>query len=178
MLRGFRAGPSKLASRHAALARVAPNMSLVSTWFKDGRFIPPAAARWYRGNNLSPPLCWSEPPRDTIELALLIEDPDAPSFRPAVHLIVYGISPEIRSVPAGAFSAHSAFGRFGINTFDHVGYSGPAPLPGHGAHTYHFHILALCRPLAFERPPKLDVFLSASRGAVVGRGCLTGRFRA
>ena len=150
-------------------------MNLSSSWFEDGGFIPPAAAGPELGENVSPPLRWSESPPETFELALLIEDPDAPRTRPAVHLIAYGISPEVDCVSEGELSC-DGFAHFGVNSFGHVGYTGPLPLRGHGKHTYHLQILALGRPLSFESPPTLDVFLAASRGAVLARGCLRGCF--
>ncbi len=51
---------------------------------------------------------------------------------------------------------------------------GPRPVPGHGPHRYHFHVLALDRTSEFASPPKLKPFLSQIVGSVVARGTLTG----
>ena len=52
------------------------------------------------GENLSPPLEWSDPPPGTKSFALVVEDPDAPSgiFR---HWGLYNIMAERRMLPEG-----------------------------------------------------------------------------
>ena len=51
------------------------------------------------GQNISPPLQWSEPPEGTRELALICDDPDAPRPTPFVHWVVYKIPANLRNCP-------------------------------------------------------------------------------
>ena len=46
------------------------------------------------GENISAPLTWSGVPPKTVELAIILENPDAPLPRPFVHMIAYRIAPD------------------------------------------------------------------------------------
>jgi hypothetical protein len=69
-------------------------ISLKSEWFPDGGEMPVRCAGKGVGADISPPLGWDGVPDGTKELALIMEDSDAPLPRPFVHLIVYGIPGE------------------------------------------------------------------------------------
>lgn len=105
--------------------------------FQNGGAIPPRYAR--DGANLSPPLQWADPPAGTKSLMLVMEDPDAPHgvFR---HWGIHGINPQQTELREGI----GADGRRqAVNDFGRPGYDGPLPPRGHGAHHYHFKLLAL-----------------------------------
>jgi Raf kinase inhibitor-like YbhB/YbcL family protein len=94
---------------------------------------------------VSPTLVWTGVPAETRELALVVEDPDAPQGT-FTHWLVYGMSPEIDSLP-NAIGPEPAMGtpralRQGENDFGRVGYAGPCPPPGE-EHDYVFRLLAL-----------------------------------
>ncbi len=91
---GVRAGEHHSVSNHKALAGVPEVISLKSEWFENSRAMPLRSAGAGVGKNISPPLNWSGVPRGTVELAIIMEDRDAPLIRPFVHLIAYKISPE------------------------------------------------------------------------------------
>jgi len=115
--------------------------SLKSPSFQNDQPIPPRYTA--DGDNLSPPLEWSEPPPGTQSFALIVEDPDAPSgmFR---HWGVYNIPGARRTLPEGAGHGARTEGMGqGVNDFGHPRYDGPAPPRGHGVHHYHFRLLAL-----------------------------------
>ncbi len=107
--------------------------NLKSPAFGEGQSIP----RKYTadGDNVSPPLTWSEAPAGTKSFALIIEDPDAPSgtFR---HWGIYGVTGSKLSEGDDKAAAVT-------NDFGDAGYGGPAPPKGHGVHHYHFRIAAL-----------------------------------
>ena len=131
-LRGVRAGERHAASNHAALFGVPELISLKSEWFLNGKQMPLRSAGMGVGENISPPLSWNGVPAGTVELAIIMEDPDAPLPRPFVHMVVYRISPDKSSVAEGAF-AHEDIGvAFGRSTAGAQGYLGPRPVPGHG----------------------------------------------
>lgn len=116
-------------------------MQLTSGAFHDGENVP----RRYTcdGENLSPPLAWSDAPAATQGFALLCDDPDAPSgtWR---HWGVYNLAPDLTGLPEGAGRPGGGAGlKQAVNDFGHHAYGGPCPPRGHGAHHYHFRLLAL-----------------------------------
>ena len=174
LLRGVHAGETHSVSNHPSLCLSPFSLSVESDWFDDGGFMPERAAGKGVGSNISPPLTWSGLPAETAEVAIIVEDPDAPLPRPFIHLVAYGIPAELTFVPEDFLSASGQQLRLGRNTTGSMGYMGPRPVPGHGPHRYHFHVLALDRKVEFAAPPKLKPFLSKLSGAVVARGTLTG----
>ena len=95
-------------------------------------------------DNSSPELRWEEPPEGTRGFALTAEDPDSPKGT-FTHWIVYNIPPSIHHLPAGVPAQETLPNgiRQGINGFGKLGYAGPCPPYGHGAHRYIFRIHAL-----------------------------------
>jgi Raf kinase inhibitor-like YbhB/YbcL family protein len=176
ILRGVRAGERYAALNHSTLLGVPEVISLKSEWFLNGKPMPPRSAGIGVGENISPPLNWSGVPAGTVELGIIMEDPDAPLPRPFVHMIVYRISPDKSRVAEGALT-HEAIGvAFGTSTAGTQGYMGPRPILGHGPHRYIFQILALSRCTAFSSAPKLKAFLNGIAGTVIGRGTLAGTY--
>jgi Raf kinase inhibitor-like YbhB/YbcL family protein len=130
------------------------------------------------GENLSPPLAWRNIPRETVELALVIEDPDAPLPRPFVHTIVTAIPPEVTRIVEGVLAKglHHP-GVFGKGTFGGRGYLGPSPVRGHGSHTYVFQLFALAAPLPGDRASISRAQMAkAMAGIVIARGRLDGTY--
>ncbi|MCV4683952.1 YbhB/YbcL family Raf kinase inhibitor-like protein, partial [Escherichia coli] len=84
----------------------------------------------------------------TREVALICEDPDAPTPKPFVHWVLYKIPADTTSLEEGSPPPGSLEG---ANDFGNVGYGGPMPPRGHGAHRYHFRVYALDSPL--DLPP-------------------------
>lgn len=114
---------------------------LHSPAFRNGGAIPDTHAR--DGDNKSPPLRWTDPPRAAKSFALIMEDADAPSGGAFHHWVVHSLGPDQRELRADAGSAASRSGRQGLNDFGAVGYDGPEPPPGDKAHRYRFRLLAL-----------------------------------
>lgn len=113
--------------------------SLKSTAFDNGGEIP--VRYTCQGENVSPPLSWSDVPEGTSSLALIIEDPDAPDpaapERTWVHWVIYNLPPTITELPEGV-SKFPEGALEGINDWERKGYGGPCPPVGR--HRY-FHIL-------------------------------------
>jgi phosphatidylethanolamine-binding protein (PEBP) family uncharacterized protein len=178
LLKGRRAGEAKLAWNHPAVASAPVNMTLASDGFEDGGAMPERTAGPGVGANRSPPLTWSAPPARTSELALIVEDPDAPLRRPVVHLLLLGLAPDLRGLAPGDLNGPApGGGRYGRGTFGGLGYSGPRPLPGHGPHRYVFQLLALDRPAGPADQLELAAWLGAVFGRVIGRARLTGVYQ-
>jgi Raf kinase inhibitor-like YbhB/YbcL family protein len=129
------------------------------------------------GENISPPLAWSNVPLGTAELVLVVQDPDAPLPRPVVHVIATRIPPDRAGLAEGALApqAGQTIG-FGRGSFGRIGYAGPRPPRGHGAHRYIFQIFALATPPTGAGPLGLGALVSAMFGSVLVRGRLTGLF--
>ena len=57
------------------------------------------------GEDISPPLAWSDPPAGTRSFALIVDDPDAPDPKAPrmtwVHWVVYGIPPGVHELAEG-----------------------------------------------------------------------------
>ena len=91
------------------------------------------------GDNISPPLSWSEVPEDATELRISLTDPDAPSGT-FTHWLVAGIDPSATEVGQGMVPAG---GTEESNSFGQTAYGGPCPPPGDEPHRYVFTVEAL-----------------------------------
>ena len=114
---------------------------LRSSAFGDQQPIP--AKYTADGDDISPPLEWSNPPAGTKSFVLVVEDPDAPSgiFR---HWGLYNIMGDRTRLPEGVgHGVKTEDLGMGVNDFGEPRYRGPAPPEGHGTHHYHFKIAAL-----------------------------------
>lgn len=176
-LSGFCAGEHSLAWYSEGIASTPASMHLTSTSFCCGERIPERFAGKGVGSNLSPALAWDNVPVEARELVLIVEDADAPLPKPFVHLLVTGISPELRELHEGALSGEVlpplALGR---NSFGRTAYTGPRALPGHGEHRYSFQLFALDSYLMLDGPARRGGLLMAIRNKVISRARLDGLF--
>ncbi len=149
-------------------------MKLTSSAFSEGERIP--SEYTCDGNNLSPPLNWTEVPADTKSLALIVDDPDAPRGL-FVHWLVYGISPREHGLAQGegAEEKRPGGGRQGRNGFGAIAYGGPSPPLG--THRYCFHLYALDEELSGIRSGASRQELEKSMdGHVLAETQLMGRY--
>lgn len=155
------------------------SVTVTSEAFQSGAAIPKKYTE--DGSDVSPPLSWQGVPQEAKELALICDDPDAPTSEPWVHWLLYkvpaGISELAEGVPADAELKSPAGARQGTNSWKSdrtVGYRGPAPPKGHGPHHYHFHVYALDAPLSLEAKADKKKLLAAMKGHVLAEGELVG----
>ena len=92
------------------------------------------------GENVSPPLDWLGVPAGTVEVAVVVDDPDAPRGT-YVHWVAVGIDPAHTELAEGALPPGARQGR---NSAGKAAYSGPCP-PGGPPHHYRFTVYALKR---------------------------------
>jgi hypothetical protein len=123
-----------------------------------------------KGANVNPALRFRGVPVEAKSLALVVEDPDAPSGL-FTHWLIWNILPTAtaigeKSVPAGAVQ--------GTNDFGNLGYGGPCPPSG--THRYVFKLLALDEPLELKPGSRRSEFNKAIANHVIGRAEITGRF--
>jgi phosphatidylethanolamine-binding protein (PEBP) family uncharacterized protein len=173
LLRRVRAGAGR--SRLSDTGLDAPAaIGLQSPAFSDGGAIPQKHAGKGVGDNVSPPLRWTAPPAGTRQLVLVFEDIDVPLPRPLLHTIAM-IEPGVDHLDEGGLAPETPGLRF-VRTMLGRGYLGPRPIPGHGAHHYRFHLLALARPVP-DTVSTASAVLAAMRGQVLARGTLTGTYQ-
>ncbi len=148
-------------------------IKITSAAFKEGEPIP--AQNTCDGKNLSPALSWSGIPVGTKSLALICDDPDAPSGT-WVHWVMYNIPPEItelsEGVPNNKVLPNKAIQ--GINDSSKLGYSGPCP-PG-GTHRYFFKIYALKCLLSLEPGASKKELVKTMEGHILDQGQLMGKY--
>ena len=113
-------------------------MRLTSSAFGSGAHVP--ARFTCDGDNVSPPLAWTDPPPSVRSFALICSDPDAPGGT-WYHWGIYNIPPATRLLEAHWPLAGPL--PQAINDFGRAGYGGPCPPPGAHAHRYFFRLYAL-----------------------------------
>jgi Raf kinase inhibitor-like YbhB/YbcL family protein len=130
------------------------------------------------GVNLSPPLSWSGLPEGAEQLALIVDDPDAPRDEPFVHWVIYGIPVEAdrlpENVPSDQKLSAPVLALQGVNDFGNTGYGGPSPPKGHGVHHYHFKLYALDQDLNLAPGLTKQRLLEKIQGHVLAEGELVG----
>lgn len=177
-MRGLRAGADKLCIAQVELGAGFASIELSSTAFANGGRLPPRFTA--DGEGVSPPLVWGKLPDATESLALIVEDPDAPTPAPLVHAIVWGIGPDERRLPEGAISADGEAelngSDVGRNSYFREGWLPPDPPPGHGEHRYAFQLFALAGAPDPGENPRRSAILRAMAGHVLAAGLLTGTY--
>jgi Raf kinase inhibitor-like YbhB/YbcL family protein len=165
-----RAGEGRLAFRRLGVEPTG-EMRLTSPAFGHGEPIPTRYTA--DGRSDEPPLLFGGIPPQAQSLALVVEDPDAPTPQPFVHWLLYGI-------PATATSTDQAYAlgaKRGRNSMLKAGWAGCAPPRGDVAHRYFFQLFALDRYL--ELPPRIgrSALSFAMGGHLLGCAVLIGTYK-
>lgn len=142
-------------------------MKITSSAFQEGGNIPSKFT--CDGGDTTPPLQIAEVPSGAKSLALVVDDPDAPSGL-FTHWMVWNISPQTSAIA----EASAPKGIHGTNDFGKSGYGGPCPPSG--THRYYFKIFALDRELDLPPGTKRSQLDAAMKGHVVAQGELMGRY--
>jgi Raf kinase inhibitor-like YbhB/YbcL family protein len=154
----------------SALPGAPGQMKLTSPAFSDGAGIP--VRYTCDGADRSPPLAWSDAPKGTSSLALMLADPDAPGGT-FVHWTLFDIDPKLTKLAEGAVPSGAVEGE---NSFGKNGYRGPCPPKGDNPHLYEFAIYALRDKPDLEAgasPPDLRDEIAK---LALARGILSGSF--
>jgi Raf kinase inhibitor-like YbhB/YbcL family protein len=156
-------------------------IEVTSTAFEQGQPIPKKHTG--DGADLSPPIVWSELPEGTKELALICDDPDAPSSEAWVHWVIYKIPADLGGLPEGVAKdarlkqpKGALQGKNSWSTGQTIGYRGPLPPPGHGKHRYFFRVYALDAPLVAEPGLTKKQLLDEIQDHVLAQGELMGTY--
>jgi Raf kinase inhibitor-like YbhB/YbcL family protein len=140
----------------------ANTLTVTSDAFTDGGQIP--ASYTCTGQGLTPTIMWSGDLRGAAAIAVVVDDPDAPSGT-FVHRVVVDLPASATSLgadpPAGAHQARNSAGRNGWT----------APCPPSGTHHYRFTVygLSAATGLADGVPAAQAQAAIAARAVVQGR---------
>lgn len=177
ILRNRRAGHEKLVAANPHIRLGADTFELSSPAFGDGARLPVRFTA--DGEGVSPPLVWTGVPEGAASLALIVEDPDAPTSQPLVHAIIWNIPASERRLSEGAIVADGEGGRrrdVGRNSFLREGWLPPDPPTGHGEHDYVFQLFALRDiPLLGPSPGRAE-FVEAIAGRVLAAAIFVGTY--
>jgi Raf kinase inhibitor-like YbhB/YbcL family protein len=121
------------------------------------------------GEDVAPALAWKGVPGEAKQLALALEDPDAPGGT-FTHWLVYGLDASATGLP-GPPSI-----REGKTDFDDTGYRGPCPPEG-DEHDYVFRLFALDAPIDLEAGADRAEFDDAVAPHVLSEARLTAPYR-
>jgi Raf kinase inhibitor-like YbhB/YbcL family protein len=164
----------------AASTRGAEPMAfaLHSSAFAAGAEIP--RRHTCEGDDVSPPLGWSDPPAGTRSFALIVDDPDAPDpkapQRTWVHWVVYDLPADARALPEGAGAGALPPGaQHGRNDWGRTDWGGPCPPIGR--HRYVHELYALDTELGDLGAPTKAALERAMEGHVLGRAELIGTYQ-
>ena len=150
-------------------------MQLTSTVFEHEKPLPKKYTA--DGENISPPLAWTDVPDDTKCYALFMEDPDAPGGN-FVHWLLYDLPHTAMGLPENVIKqpkTHDGAVQ-GLNDFGNYGYGGPAPPPP-AEHRYVFELLALDAPTGLAPGANRRDMQKATEGHVLGIAILTARYK-
>jgi len=129
------------------------------------------------GEDVSPPLKWSDPPAGTKSLALICDDPDAPRGT-WVHWVLWGLKPSARSLPEDVKKDKELPDgiKQGNNSWPSIGYRGPMPPPGR-PHRYYFKLYALDTELSLKPGATKPELEKAMEGHILAKGETMGRYK-
>ena len=129
----------------------------------------------YDGENISPPVKWSNTPEGTQSFALIAEDPDTLGDT-AIHWIIYDIPGEARAIPEATPTGHklSDGSVQGKNSWGNLGYEGPHPAGED--HRYYFKLYALDTKLELPPGAGKDDLERAIEGHILERAWLIGLY--
>ena len=171
-----------LALAGSNLAKADNLFTITSATFKDGQFLQKKNAGANKANpncvgeNVSPPLAWTNVPAGTTSFALVMTDPEGRGTG-VDHWIAYGIPASVTSFAEGETSKPSDKYVGGIGTAKQSIYMGPCTPPG-SPHHYTFVLIATdLDPKAL--PPgltKLELF-DKLNGHVKGSTGIIGLFK-
>ncbi len=132
------------------------------------------------GENVSPPLTWSDLPANTASLVLIIDDPDAPDpaapKRTWVHWVLYNIPPSTLGLAEAVQTLELPEGTLqGSNDWKKIGYGGPCPPIGRHRYFHKLYALDIVLP-DLNEPNKADLE-KAMTGHILGYKELIGTYQ-
>jgi Raf kinase inhibitor-like YbhB/YbcL family protein len=130
------------------------------------------------GENISPPLAWSNVPDGTKSFALVLLDPEGRAPAGVSHMVVYGIPADVKGFAEGELSKPSDKFVGGKSTMNQGVYFGPGTPPNTDWHHYTFTLIATdLDPKALEPGMTREELAAALKDHVKGSAGLVTRFK-
>jgi Raf kinase inhibitor-like YbhB/YbcL family protein len=142
-------------------------MDVSSQAFENGQRIP--SKHSCQGENRSPALQIKNIPEETITLAIIVEDPDAPNGT-FDHWVAWNIAPA-ELLEEGLKVTHE-----GANSYGSIGYRGPCPPPGL-PHRYFFRVYALKSQLDLPAKSSKASLKNAMAGHILAEAEIMGTYQ-
>jgi Raf kinase inhibitor-like YbhB/YbcL family protein len=162
-------GNDLLRQKEEATKRKVPgSMKITSSVFEHNKTIP--SKYTCNGENINPPLEFTDVSKEAKSLVLIVDDPDAP-MGTWTHWVVYNISSFVRevkehSIPADGVEGGTSFGK--------PGYGGPCPPSG--VHRYFFKLYALNKTLSIKGKVDKESVLEYMKDAIIDQAELIGLY--
>lgn len=144
-------------------------MRITSPDFDDNGMIPSRFTR--DGENLRPTIKISDVPTGARSLAVIMDDPDAPTGT-FLHWTAWNIPPDTSEIPGDSLPNGSVEGP---NGRAEIGYTGPCPPSG--THRYIFHLFALNETLDLEQKFSRDELEEKMNGKIIEEAQLIGLYQ-
>ncbi|OGH19493.1 MAG: phosphatidylethanolamine-binding protein [Candidatus Levybacteria bacterium RIFCSPHIGHO2_12_FULL_38_12] len=144
-------------------------MKITSSAFLHNQEIP--SKYTCDGKNINPPLEFWDIPKNTKTLALIVDDPDAPS-KTWVHWVVYNIDPSEKNIPENTIPKGAVLG---MTDFGKAGYGGPCP--PNGVHRYFFKLYALDKELDSLENATKEGLEEITKKHILGQAELIGIYK-
>ncbi|MDD3661830.1 MAG: YbhB/YbcL family Raf kinase inhibitor-like protein [Candidatus Dojkabacteria bacterium] len=146
-------------------------MNVTSSAFGNGETIP--VIYTCDGENISIPIDIADVPEGTDNLALIMDDPDAPNGT-FTHWLLWGIDPTAPFIPEGSVPSGIFIGTSDSGT---KGYTGPCPPANDEAHRYFIKIFALNMNPGLPAGSTRDAVDTAIKNSVIARAELMGMYK-
>jgi len=161
----------------------AASFDITSAAVEDGGMLPQRSAgnnpqnKNCDGQNVSPPLAWSNPPANTQSYAIIMVDPVGRGGLGVVHWVAYDIPASKTSLNEGEASQPSTEFKGGKNTAGASIYLGPCPPFGTKPHPYVITLVATDLPAGTLKPDMTrDELGAALTGHTLGATSIVARY--
>lgn len=168
---------ASISATHAAAV-----FSISSPDFNDNAILAKKFAGATKGNisctgeNVSPALSWTNPPKGTKSFALIMVDLVGAKGLGVNHFVGYNIPSERTSFAQGELSEGTGY-TGGKNSPGTLHYHGPCPPVGTGQHHYNFTLIATDLPASeLEQGLTREELLQRLKGHALGAVGLIGRY--
>ncbi len=148
-------------------------MKISSSTFENNQTIP--SKYTCDGDNVNPPLTFSDIPKEAQSLVLLMDDPDVPKNLKLDgvfdHWIIYNIDPSITGIDENSIAPP---GSVGLNSAQKNAYAGACPPDGQ--HRYFFKLFALDTMVEFPdaKTVSKQMVIDAMQDHIVAQAELIG----
>lgn len=125
------------------------------------------------GENINPPLFFSEIPKNAKSLVLIMDDPDVPIYIRRdctwTHWILFNIPPETTEI-----GTNQQIGIPGMTTSNKTKYGGPCPPDRE--HRYYFKLYALDSKLNLKEGATKEEVMNAIKEHIIAEAVLMGKY--